>query len=176
MPIGFVVWFVVGPGRSREGPGSPRNPEGWPWVAFRGHPGPLGPGPKNIKTHNLCRALLSGLARDFELFDVFVCLLCQHPESEFEIRHVGKLAWLVCGRDLILIFAGVWAGGSPPAWSGGRELTRIRWGVGRRHPPRGRASFYIHAYIYTLWGLAFSKNNIGLRDPVSQATPHSLTS
>ncbi len=44
--IGFLVWFVVGPRFFLEGPGSPRNPEGWPWVASRGPRGPRSPGQK----------------------------------------------------------------------------------------------------------------------------------
>jgi hypothetical protein len=61
--IGFLVWFVVGPGGFRVGPGSPRNSGGWPCWASRRSPEPPGPGPKNTKTHIVCRALLSGPAQ-----------------------------------------------------------------------------------------------------------------
>ncbi len=47
--IGFVVWFVVGRGVFREGPGSPRNPDAWHWAASRGPPEFPGPGPKSLK-------------------------------------------------------------------------------------------------------------------------------
>ncbi len=53
---GHAVWFVVGPWGFREGPGSPHNPDGWPWGVSWGPPEPPGPGPKYRKTHNLCRA------------------------------------------------------------------------------------------------------------------------
>ncbi len=45
----FLVWFVVGPGYFREGPGSPRNTEEWHWVASPAPPGPPVPWSKNLK-------------------------------------------------------------------------------------------------------------------------------
>ena len=42
----FLVWVVVGPWGFREGPGSRRNPDGWPWGASRGTTEPSGPGHK----------------------------------------------------------------------------------------------------------------------------------
>jgi hypothetical protein len=57
---GFLVWFVVGPGLFREGPGSPRNPEG---MSLGGLPGPLGPpepGSKKTKAYTFCWARRGG--------------------------------------------------------------------------------------------------------------------
>ena len=42
----FLVWVVVGPRGFREGPGSRRNPDGWPWGASRGPRSPRVPGHK----------------------------------------------------------------------------------------------------------------------------------
>ncbi len=58
--IGLFVWFVVGPGFFREGPGSPRNPEG-----VGGLPGPPEPGSNNLKTNTFCWARLGGPALVF---------------------------------------------------------------------------------------------------------------
>ncbi len=41
--ICLLVWFVVGPGGCREGPGSLRNPNRWPWGPPGGPRTPLGP-------------------------------------------------------------------------------------------------------------------------------------
>ena len=49
--IGFLVCFAVGPGGFREGPGSPRNPDTYPWGASRGPPEPMGPGPQKLNSH-----------------------------------------------------------------------------------------------------------------------------
>ena len=42
--IGFFVWFAAGPGGFREGRGSARNLDVWPWEASRGPRRPRGPG------------------------------------------------------------------------------------------------------------------------------------
>jgi hypothetical protein len=57
----FLVWVVVGPRGFREGPGSRRNPDGWPWGASRGPRSPRVPGQK-YKNQYLLWALLIGRA------------------------------------------------------------------------------------------------------------------
>ncbi len=47
--VGFVVWFVVGPGGFWKGPGSPRNPDGRPWGSLTGAPGAPGTRTKQPK-------------------------------------------------------------------------------------------------------------------------------
>ena len=42
----LLLWVVVCPWGFREGPGSRRNPDGWPWGASRGTTEPAGPGHK----------------------------------------------------------------------------------------------------------------------------------
>ncbi len=62
--LGFLLWFVLGPGSLREAPGGPGKAHGWPSGPSRGLPERPGPGSKNLKTNMCCRALLSG--REFE--------------------------------------------------------------------------------------------------------------
>ncbi len=52
----FFVWFAVGPGVFRKGPGSSQNLEGWPWGPPE-LPSAPGLGPKNIASHTFCRIL-----------------------------------------------------------------------------------------------------------------------
>ncbi len=63
--LGFLLWFVVGPGCLQEGPGGPGKVHGGPSGTSRRPQGHPGPGSKNLKTHACCRALLSGPV-DFE--------------------------------------------------------------------------------------------------------------
>ncbi len=46
-----MAWFGGGPGGSREGPRSPRNPDAWPWGVLPGTPG--APGARANKSKNL---------------------------------------------------------------------------------------------------------------------------
>ncbi len=60
--LGFLLWFVLGPGGLREAPGRPTDSPRIAQGPLPGAPGPPGPGSKNLKTNTLCRALVSGRA------------------------------------------------------------------------------------------------------------------
>ncbi len=89
--IVFGVWFLVGPGGYREGPGSLQNPDGLPWGASRGPSEPPGPGPKNLKTHTCCMGRSMALLGDRSwrprlallvgLSWVAALTFCGHPQS-----------------------------------------------------------------------------------------------
>ncbi len=58
--LGFLLWFVLGPGGLRKDPAGPGKAHGELWGASRGPPDPPVPRSVNLETRNCCRALLSG--------------------------------------------------------------------------------------------------------------------
>ncbi len=112
--LGFLLWFVLGPGGLREAPGGPGKAHGWLWGASRGPPDTPGPGSKNLKTHTFCRARLSGRVTPLE-----TCVGRPMGRDGFGRRgHRSEPIWARWPDVSIHFLPILGRPGNPPRWLG----------------------------------------------------------